>query len=87
MLGSFVFRRYIKTPTGHQRWDALKLRFPVFGNLFLLVGVARFTKTLSTLLASTIAHDKPHPLAEPFSLERFHTGRLVDEGAAAGVSH
>ena len=39
------------------------------------------------LLASTIAHDKPHPLAEPFSLERFHTGRLVDEGAAAGVSH
>jgi sarcosine oxidase, subunit beta len=39
------------------------------------------------LLAATIAHDKPHPLAEPFCLDRFRTGRLVDEGAAAGVSH
>lgn len=38
-------------------------------------------------LAHTIAHDRPHPLVEPFSLERFAQGRLVDEGAAAGVAH
>jgi sarcosine oxidase subunit beta len=39
------------------------------------------------LLAYTIANDRPHPLAEPFALWRFVTGRLVDEGAAAGVAH
>lgn len=38
-------------------------------------------------LAYTIAHDRPHPLVEPFSLDRFVSGRLIDEGAAAGVAH
>jgi sarcosine oxidase subunit beta len=38
-------------------------------------------------LAWTIAHAEPHPLLRPFSLDRFETGQLVDEGAAAGVAH
>jgi len=38
-------------------------------------------------LAYTIAHDRPHELVEPFSLDRFARGRLIDEGAAAGVAH
>ncbi|MEQ8264116.1 sarcosine oxidase subunit beta family protein [Pseudohaliea sp.] len=38
-------------------------------------------------LAHTIVHDQPHPLVEPFSLDRFARGRLIDEGAAAGVAH
>ena len=49
-----AFRRYVKKPEGRYAWDGLKLRFPVFGELFLLVGVARFTKTLSTLLGSGV---------------------------------
>jgi sarcosine oxidase subunit beta len=39
------------------------------------------------VFAHTIAHDEPHPLAAPFALERFTTGALVDEHAAAAVSH
>ena len=38
-------------------------------------------------LAHTIAHDEAHPLLRPFQLERFTTGRLIDEGAASGVAH
>jgi len=38
-------------------------------------------------LAYTIANDKPHELLRPFQLDRFDTGRLVDEGAASGVAH
>jgi sarcosine oxidase subunit beta len=38
-------------------------------------------------MAYTIAHDTPHPLITAFGLERFETGRLIDEGAAAGVAH
>ncbi|MBQ0924879.1 sarcosine oxidase subunit beta family protein [Saccharopolyspora endophytica] len=37
--------------------------------------------------AHTIAHDEPHPLNAPFSLDRFTTGALVDEHGAAGVAH
>lgn len=38
-------------------------------------------------LAYTIAHDQTHPLIEKFGLERFASGALIDEGAAAGVAH
>jgi sarcosine oxidase subunit beta len=38
-------------------------------------------------LAWTIAHDQPHELIRPFQLDRFATGRLLDEGAASGVAH
>jgi sarcosine oxidase subunit beta len=38
-------------------------------------------------LAHTIVHNEPHPLLQPFQLERFDTGRLIDEGAASGVAH
>jgi sarcosine oxidase subunit beta len=39
------------------------------------------------VFAHTIAHDRPHPLNEPFTLERFTTGRLIDEHGAAAVAH
>jgi sarcosine oxidase, subunit beta len=39
------------------------------------------------VFAATIARDEPHPVAAPFALERFTTGRLIDEAAAAAVAH
>ncbi len=39
------------------------------------------------VFAATIAQGEPHPIAAPFSLERFTTGRLIDEAAAAAVAH
>jgi sarcosine oxidase, subunit beta len=38
-------------------------------------------------LAHVLATGRSHPLAEPFQLERFITGRLVDEAAASGIAH
>ena len=39
------------------------------------------------VFAHSIARGEMHPIAAPFSLERFHSGALVDEGAAAAVAH
>ena len=39
------------------------------------------------VFAATIARGEPHPIAAPFSLDRFRTGRLIDEAAAAAVAH
>ena len=39
------------------------------------------------VFAHTIAQDRPHPLNEPFALERFTTGALIDEHGAAAVAH
>ena len=38
-------------------------------------------------LAHVLATGRNHELAEPFQLERFVTGRLIDEAAAAGIAH
>jgi sarcosine oxidase subunit beta len=39
------------------------------------------------LLAWTIAKNAPHPVNAPFTIERFRDGFLIDEAAAAAVSH
>lgn len=39
------------------------------------------------VFAHTIARDEPHPINAPFTLERFTTGRLIDEAAAAAAAH
>jgi len=39
------------------------------------------------VFAHTIAHDAPHPINAAFTLDRFRTGRLIDEAAAAAVAH
>lgn len=37
--------------------------------------------------AHTIATGSPHPLVAPFGLDRFESGALIDESAAAGIEH
>ena len=39
------------------------------------------------VFAHTIAHDEPHPINAPFTIERFRDGFLIDEAAAAAVAH
>ena len=39
------------------------------------------------VFAQTVATGIPHPIAAPFSLDRFVTGRLINEAAAAAVAH
>ncbi len=54
-VGSVVgFRRWRATPEGRLKWDSFRLAVPIFGKLQLLVSVARFARTLSTLLSSGV---------------------------------
>ena len=39
------------------------------------------------VFAHTIARNEPHPLNAAFTLDRFRSGRLIDEAAAAAVAH
>lgn len=48
------FRKWKNSDKGSLNWDRYRLKFPVFGDLSLLVGISRFTKTLATLLASGV---------------------------------
>lgn len=50
----FVFQNWKKTPAGSQQWDAISLKLPIFGPIARMVAVARFTRTLSTLLTGGV---------------------------------
>jgi sarcosine oxidase subunit beta len=39
------------------------------------------------VFAWTLAKGEPHPINAPFTLDRFRSGRLIDEAAAAAVAH
>lgn len=47
-------RRYLRTEKGRRKWDDMKFKIPVFGNLFKESAVSRFARTLGTLLASGV---------------------------------
>mgnify|MGYP000495343553 FL=1 len=55
LLGGIAFRKYYKTEKGRDTVDALLLRLPVFGILLRKVAVAKFTRTMGTMLASGVA--------------------------------
>lgn len=50
----YVLRRYLQTPGGKLRYDRFKLKMPVLGELNRKIVVARFTRTLGTLIASGV---------------------------------
>ena len=54
IASAFLFKRWIATEKGRAKWDRIQLRIPVFGSVILNVAVARFTRTLSTLLQSGV---------------------------------
>ena len=51
---AFFFRRWKKTEAGARSFDAIILRMPVFGRINRTVAVARFCRTLATLMNSGV---------------------------------
>jgi type IV pilus assembly protein PilC len=51
----FGFFRYKKTKRGRRQWDRFRLKIPLgIGQVVLKVGMARFSRTLATLVASGV---------------------------------
>jgi general secretion pathway protein F len=54
VLGLWLFLRWKGTDAGHMKYDTFQLSMPLFGRLNLLAALARFTRTLATLLGSGV---------------------------------
>ena len=50
-------------------------------------GGFKATPGSGNVFAHTIATGEPHAINAPFSIDRFRSGRLIDEAAAAAVAH
>ncbi|UCG91043.1 MAG: type II secretion system F family protein [candidate division WOR-3 bacterium] len=55
IAGFTILRRWHKTESGAKVMDPLLLKMPVFGDLMKKQSIARFSRTLSTLLGSGVA--------------------------------
>lgn len=53
-VGLFIFMRWKRTEKGQVKWDAFLLKVPVLGPLIRMLAIARFSRTLSTLLQSGV---------------------------------
>ncbi len=52
---AFAFRQYYKTDNGERVIDGLLLKLPIMGDLLRKTAVARFTRTLGTLVSSGVS--------------------------------
>ncbi len=50
----FLFKKYRNTAKGRKQTDSLALKLPIFGQLLKKVAVARFTRTLGTMISSGV---------------------------------
>ncbi len=53
-IGFWIFRKWRATPGGTQKFDTFLLKVPVVGPLVRMLAIARFSRTLSTLLKSGV---------------------------------
>ncbi len=54
VLLAYGFKRFYRTPRGERIVDDLLLRMPLFGTLIQKVAIARFSRTLGTMLTSGV---------------------------------
>ncbi|MCA9507319.1 MAG: type II secretion system inner membrane protein GspF [Myxococcales bacterium] len=51
---AYGLMKLVKTPKGRAYWDRAKLKMPIFGSIMQMVSIARFSRTLSTLLSGGV---------------------------------
>src|SRR5689334_24681411 len=72
-------RFYYKTPAGRKNIDRLLLKIPIIGDIFRKISVARFSRTLSTLLSSGV------PILQSWDITAKTPGNMVIEEAITKV--
>src|SRR5579862_2011086 len=78
-LGIWGLKVYYGTPNGRMMIDTIVLKLPLLGPLMRKIGVARFTRTLGTLITSGV------PMLEAMDITARTSGNAVIEKAIQSV--
>jgi type IV pilus assembly protein PilC len=70
---------YYKTPGGRKNIDRILLKIPIIGDIFRKISVARFSRTLSTLLSSGV------PILQSLDITAKTSGNVIIEEAIVKV--
>jgi type IV pilus assembly protein PilC len=74
-LAGYMFKRYYATDGGRHAVDAISLKLPVLGMMLRKIAVARFCRTLSTLIASGV------PILDGLEITARTSGNAIIEDA------
>jgi len=74
-----LFLLFIKTKFGRRIWDKFKLKMPVLGPVISKVAIARFTRTLGTLVSSGV------PILQALTIVKETAGNVIISNAISGV--
>jgi type IV pilus assembly protein PilC len=74
-----AFRSYYKTENGRRNIDRASLKIPILGDIFRKIAVARFSRTLSTLLSSGV------PILQSLDITARTAGNVIIEAAINSV--
>jgi type IV pilus assembly protein PilC len=74
-----AIRFYYKTPAGRRNIDRLLLKVPIIGDILRKISVARFSRTLSTLLSSGV------PILQSLDITAKTSGNVIIEAAITKV--
>ena len=80
LVGIFIiFKLFIRTKFGRKVFDRVKLHFPVLGPVISKVAIARFTRTLGTLISSGV------PILQALNIVKETSGNVIISDAVASV--
>src|SRR3954470_23194558 len=71
---------FIKTPPGRQFWDSRRIKLPIFGSIAHKICLARFTRTLASLIRSGV------PILEVLQIVSQTVGNVIMEKAIRDAS-
>ena len=74
-----LFMLFIKTKFGRYVWDKFKLKVPVIGPVVSKVAIARFTRTLGTLISSGV------PILQALTIVKETAGNVIVSNAVSAV--
>ncbi|HSE21628.1 MAG TPA: type II secretion system F family protein [Pyrinomonadaceae bacterium] len=77
--GVLAIRFYYRTPNGKRNLDRILLKVPIIGDILRKVAVARFSRTLSTLLSSGV------PILQSLEITARTSGNVIIEEAILKV--
>ena len=69
----WIFRRYRGTSSGRRNIDSILLKLPVFGELIKKTAIARFTRTLGTMISSGV------PILDALEITGRTSGNVIVE--------
>jgi type IV pilus assembly protein PilC len=80
MAGAFIlFKLVTKTKLGRYFWDKIKLKIPAVGPVISKVAIARFTRTLGTLVSSGV------PILQALTIVKETAGNVIIANAVNAV--